>query len=213
VRSSADRPQGGSAAWLAVAALLLLPALALFGQALGPRLLAWEPALWMTEPWRWWSAAWIHLSPLHLGANGAGAALVAALGVAARVPPRAALAWALAWPATQLGLLAMPDITGYGGLSGVLHAGVAVVAVVLVRRSGQGERRVGLAIAAVLTLKLLIEAPWRAAVIHPVGWDIAVAPLAHASGALAGAGLAWLLCRPVARTGQHLPPTRSPADR
>jgi hypothetical protein len=138
--------------------------------------------------------------------------LVAALGVAARVPPRAALAWALAWPATQLGLLAMPDITGYGGLSGVRHAGVAVVAVVLVRRTARDERRVGLAIAAVLTLKLLIEAPWRAAVIHPAGWDIAVAPLAHASGALAGAGLAWLLCRPVARTGQNLPPTRSPAD-
>jgi rhomboid family GlyGly-CTERM serine protease len=213
VRSSADRPHGGSAAWLAVAALLLLPALALFGQALGPRQLAWEPSLWMAEPWRWWSAAWIHLSPLHLGANGAGAVLVASLGVAARVPQRAALAWALAWPATQLGLLAMPDITGYGGLSGVLHAGVAVVAVVLVRRTGRGERRVGLAIAAVLTLKLLIEAPWRAAVTHPVGWDIAVAPLAHASGALAGAGLAWLLCRPVTRTGQNLPPTRSPADR
>lgn len=213
MQSSADRPQGGSAAWLAVAALLLLPALALFGQPLGPRLLAWEPALWLAEPWRWWSAAWLHLSPLHLGANGAGAVLVAALGVAARVPARAALAWALAWPATQLGLLAMPEITGYGGLSGVLHAGVAIVAVVLLRRRGRDERRVGLAIAAVLTLKLLIEAPWHTAVTHPVGWDIAVAPLAHASGALAGAGLAWLLCRPGSGITRNLPASRSPADR
>ena len=61
--------------------------------------------------------------------------------------------------------------------------------------------------------KLLIEAPWRAAVTHPVGWDIAVAPLAHASGALAGAALAWLLCRPVSRTGQRPPAVRSAADR
>lgn len=154
----------------------------------------------------------MHLSTLHLGANGAGASLVAALGVTARVPPRAALAWALAWPATHLGLLARPEITGYGGLSGVLHAGVAVVAVVLLRRAGRGERRVGLAIAAVLSLKLLVEAPWRAAVTHPVGWDIAVAPLAHASGALAGAGLAWLLCRPGSRTSRNLSAARRPAD-
>ena len=189
----------GSAAWVAVGALLLLPALAIQGQATAPPVLAWDPAAGWTLAWRAWSAAWVHLSGLHLAANAAGALLVIALGVAARLPPRAALAWALAWPLTHMGLLAVAGIGRYGGLSGVLHAGVAVVAVTLVLRGGRPERRVerrlGLAIGAALALKLLLEAPWRAAVLQPAGWDIAVAPAAHVSGALAGALLAGLLGR------------------
>ena len=189
----------GSAAWVAVGALLLLPALAIQGQATAPQVLAWDPAAGWTQAWRAWSAAWVHLSALHLAANAAGALLVIALGVAARVPPRAALAWAMAWPLTQLGLLAVPGVGRYGGLSGVLHAGVAVVAVTLAMRPGPMERRVerrlGLAIGAALALKLLFETPWRAAVVQPAGWDIAVAPVAHVSGALAGALLAALLLR------------------
>ncbi|HEY2925743.1 MAG TPA: hypothetical protein VGJ65_02660, partial [Albitalea sp.] len=43
------------------------------------------------------------------------------------------------------------------------------------------------AIAAGLALKVVSESPWGAPLRHPPGWDIAVAPLAHASGALAGA--------------------------
>ncbi|HEY0858541.1 MAG TPA: hypothetical protein VGE16_15865, partial [Albitalea sp.] len=56
-----------------------------------------------------------------------------------------------------------------------------------------GRRRVGLALLAGLALKVLLEAPWAGALRHPHGWDIAVAPLAHASGALAG-----LLCALIA---------------
>ena len=47
--------------------------------------LDWQPALASSEPWRAWSAAIVHYSALHLAANLAGIALVAALGfVAAR---------------------------------------------------------------------------------------------------------------------------------
>ena len=69
----------------------------------------------------------MHFSELHLAANLAGCVLVAALGLTARVPTRCVVAWALAWPALHLGLWVQPALTHYGGLSGVLHAGVAVV--------------------------------------------------------------------------------------
>jgi len=50
--------------------------------------------------------------------------------------------------------------------------------------------------------KLLSESPWGAALRHPAGWDIAVAPIAHATGALAGAVCAAiaLLLRPRTHT-------------
>jgi rhomboid family GlyGly-CTERM serine protease len=187
--------RSGSAAWCAVGALLLLPSLFFGTDAAAGAALAWRPALWMDEPWRLWSAAWIHLSTLHLIANLAGGVLVVALGAAARVDARSALAWTLAWPLTHLGLLLMPELQRYGGLSGVLHGGVAVVAVALLRRANRAERRVGFAIAAVLAFKLLSEAPWRGPLAYPAGWDIPVAPLAHGTGALAGAVLAWVLLR------------------
>ena len=146
----------------------------------------WQPALAWREPWRAWSAAWLHFSGLHLAANLAGAALVGALGWAASVPRRSALAWFVAWPLSQLGLLVRPDLIHYGGLSGVLHAGVAVAALYLIVRT-RGPRRVtGIALLVALAAKVLSESPWGAPLRHPAGWDIAVAPFAHASGLLAG---------------------------
>jgi rhomboid family GlyGly-CTERM serine protease len=187
------------AAWVVLAAALAaasvvaawLPALAL----------DWQPALALGEPWRWWTAAFVHWSPRHLGANLLGAALVAALGAAARLPPSAALAWAIAWPLTHLALLLQPALLRYGGLSGVLHAGVAIAALQLLRRGHGRHRLVGGAVLAGLALKLLLEAPWGAPLRHPPGWDIAVAPLAHASGATAGA-LVWLLLAALQRRRQ-----------
>lgn len=196
--SSADaafaRP--ASLAWCALVALLILPSLAVAASPALREALIWRPALAASEPWRAVGAAWVHLSGLHLGANVAGTLLVGALGVAARMPLRASLAWALAWPLTQLSLLAVPALAGYGGASGVLHAGVAVIAFELVSRRDTRDRRLGWAIAAVLLFKLLSEAPWRGPLAHPAGWDIVVAPAAHVSGALSGllmAALAWAL--------------------
>jgi hypothetical protein len=134
----------------------------------------------------------VHYSRLHLLANLAGAALVAALGVAAQLPPRAALAWLAAWPLTQALLLWRPDLAHFGGLSGVLHAGVAVVAVHLLLRTSGRRRWIGAALLAGLAVKLVGEEPWGAALRHPAGWDIAVAPLAHATGVAAGVACALL---------------------
>ncbi len=205
--SSADRDSGNDAgrAWAGLAALLGFGAAAVFAAAtFDPAAFAaatasldWQPALAWRQPWRAWSAAWLHFSSLHLAANLAGTALVGALGWIGRVPRRTTLAWFVAWPLTQIGLLVQPELLHYGGLSGVLHAGVAVAALYLMVSARGPRRAIGVALLAALAAKVLSEAPWGEALRHPAGWDIAVAPFAHASGFVAG-----LLTSAVAE-GQH----------
>ena len=146
----------------------------------------WQPELAFAEPWRAWTAVFVHYSGLHLAANLAGAALVGALGWAARAPLRSVVAWAAAWPLTQIGLLVQPALLQYGGLSGVLHAGVMVVSIHLIFEGTLTQRRVGGATLLIVLLKVLSETPWAGPLRHPAGWDIAVAPMAHASGLVAG---------------------------
>jgi rhomboid family GlyGly-CTERM serine protease len=159
--------------------------------ALPSPLLDWQPERFTAEPWRAFSAAFVHWSLFHLGANLLGVVVVAALGLAAHLPRAAALAWAAAWPLTHLPLLLQPALAHYGGLSGVLHAGVAVAALWLVACHDGPRRGLGAAIGAGLLVKLLMEAPWGPP-LRPAegllqgGFDIATAPLAHATGAAAG---------------------------
>lgn len=194
----------GSRAWLALAALLGLGAL--LAWPLPRTLLDWQPGLVANEPWRAFSAAAVHYSRLHLAANLAGALLVGLLGVVAELPLRCTLAWLAAWPLTHLGLLLRPELAHYGGLSGVLHAGVALAALQLALH-GQGRRRaIGAAILVGLVAKVLSEAPWGPVLQQRPDWDIPIAPWAHASGLVAGlltgllAGLAGILC---ARLSSH----------
>ncbi|HWH83686.1 MAG TPA: rhomboid family intramembrane serine protease, partial [Burkholderiaceae bacterium] len=144
-------------------------------------------ALAAHEPWRAVSAIGVHYSAQHLAANLAGAAVVAGFGAVAALPARCAGAWLAAWPLTQFGLLARPDLAHYGGLSGVLHAGVAIAALFLIARGTRAQRGLGAAVLAGVGLKLVAEAPWGAALRAVPGWDIAVAPFAHVSGVVAGA--------------------------
>ena len=199
-------------AWWGVGLLLLLvPSLLIALQpGLARMALVWVPALVWDEPWRWWSAAWVHLSTRHLLANLAGAVLVVLLGWVARLPREAAWAWALAWPLTHLGLLLAPDLLRYGGLSGALHAGVAVAAVAIVREAALHRDRVlGALLLAGLCTKVLGEQAWVHTLVTPPGWDIAVAPLAHASGTVCGTLAALLLVR--SRPWTPAPPPGSSA--
>lgn len=192
-----------STAWLGLSGLAGASALAAW-LAADPTALRWQPDLVWSQPWRLFSAAFVHLSALHLAANLLGTVLVAALGGAARCGRRATLAWALAWPLTHVGLLLQPALGWYGGLSGVLHAGVAVAGWQLLRGGPGAQRRIGVLLAGGLLLKLLLEAPWQGVLRQPPGWDIAIAPLAHSSGAIAG-----LLCALVCGVGT----ARDPAQR
>ena len=156
----------------------------------------WQPGRAFAEPWRAWTAVAVHYSGLHLAANLAGAVLTAGLGVAAQVPTRAAWAWLAAWPLTQFGLLVEPALLHFGGLSGVLHAGVVIVVVFLLVHGSRAQRVVGLVVLGGYAIKLVGEAPWGPPLRQPPGWDIAIAPVAHASGTLAGAvcalvAIAW----------------------
>lgn len=174
----------GARGWFAMSVLLAAAAGALWW---APReAMAWQPAHALGEPWRAWSAAFVHWTPWHLGANLLGCAVVGAFGVAARVPMRAAVAWLVAWPLSHAALALRPALTNYGGLSGVLHAGVAVAAWHLLRHDSGTRRAIGAAVMAGLVAKLLLEKPWGAPTQPLAGWDFAVAPLAHVTGALAG---------------------------
>jgi rhomboid family GlyGly-CTERM serine protease len=203
-RANGPEPWPASAWWWAALALLLGASSVLVfglehwsGSGLGRASLAleWQPSLSGSQPWRAWTAGFVHYSELHLLANLAGCVLVGALGLAARVSARCVIAWAIAWPMLHLGLWAQPAVAHYGGLSGVLHAGVAVVAMHLLFRPSRSQRRIGALVLAGLALKLVSEAPWAGAISHPAGWDVAVAPGAHVSGVLAG-----LVCAALAET-------------
>jgi rhomboid family GlyGly-CTERM serine protease len=192
--AQAARQTRGARLWIAVAALLAVPALhaAVAGGTMAP-VLDWQPGLALHEPWRLWSAAWVHLNNLHLAANIAGTLLVGTLGVAAGVTARAAVAWALAWPLTHAALWLRPDVAHYAGLSGVLHAGVMVVAVGLLRDGTGRARAIGVALAGGVLVKVAAEAPWAEALPWSSALHIATVPFAHASGVVAGAACSWLL--------------------
>jgi hypothetical protein len=184
------------AAWAALAGLLA--GIALCGALFDPAWLEWQAPASLAEPWRAWTAVAVHYSRLHLTANLIGTALVGALGVVGGVGRGSVAAWFVAWPLTQFGLGLRPDLAAYGGLSGVLHAGVAVAAVHLVAGGHGRQRLVGVAILVGLALKVVGEAPWGPALRRGGGWDIAIAPFAHASGTVAGlvcALAAWALAR------------------
>lgn len=150
--------------------------------------LDWQPGLVIAEPWRALTAAGVHYSARHLALNLAGAAVLAAMGALARPTMRFVWAWAAAWPLTHWGLVLRPDLRHYGGLSGVLHAAVAVMAVHLLAEGSRPQRLLGAALLLGLVLKVASETPWGAALRHPPGWDIAIAPFAHATGLAAGLG-------------------------
>jgi len=168
-------------AWFAVASTLALGTVLAWGRP--PDAIDWQPALAWRQPWRAWSAVFVHYSGLHLLGNAAGLSLVTAFGLAARAPLRLAMAWAVAWPLTQFGLLTQPALAHYGGLSGVVHAGVAIVCAHLIWR---GQWFIGGSVFAGLIVKVLSEAPWGPPLRHWPGWDITLAPLVHASGVVAG---------------------------
>jgi rhomboid family GlyGly-CTERM serine protease len=174
----------GARAWLAVAALLGAVAL---GGALWPHAaLDWQPAIAAREPWRALTAVGVHYDSAHLAGNLAGAALAALFGVVARVTPPVAWAWLVAWPLTQLALLSRPDLAHYGGLSGVLHAGVSAVATFLLVTGTRAQRVLAAAVFIGLSIKLWSEAPWGDASQVQAGRSFALAPLAHLSGTVAG---------------------------
>lgn len=190
--------------WAALAAVLALASvLALW---LPASWLDWQPDLAVHEPWRSFTAAFVHWSDQHLVANLFAAAVVGAYGWAAQVPRALTLAWLASWPLSHAMLLVRPELAHYGGLSGMLHGGVAITCLWLLTHDRGGRRVVGGLVTLGLFIKLTTETPWGPALQHPQEWDIAVVPLAHTTGALAGfvCGALALLLAPGSK-GRPLP--------
>ena len=181
----------------------MLGVAALAGTAWPAEALDWQPALAAAQPWRAFTAVAVQYSREHLLLNLLAVALAALFGLVAQLPARMAVAWLAAWPLTHLGLLVKPELTHYGGLSGVVHAGVAVVIMWLLLTGTRAQRLVTLAVLTGFAGKLVSEAPWGPALRHAQGWSIATAPIAHTTGALAGAVCAFVVwatwCSPAPR--------------
>ncbi len=158
----------------------------------GADALTWRAADGLHRPWTWFGAALVHLSTAHWLGNLLALAALAALGWAVRAGRAATAAWALAWPLSTVGLWTWPVVGHYVGLSGVVHAGVAVLA--LHCAGPAGRRTVGLLLAAGLALKLAGEQAWRQPVRFDPAWGFDVVVAAHLSGAVAGAACALLVC-------------------
>jgi hypothetical protein len=175
----------------------------------------WRADGWTTQPWTLWTSAWVHLNTPQLIVNQIALGALTAFAWVIRPNWTCTLAWLLAWPLGQLSLLWWPQIGYAVGLSGVLHAGVAVLAVQLLRRCipiPKAQRWGGL-LALVLLGKLLLERGWA----YPVVWDgandMSVVQAGHLSAA------AWGLLLGLAATWgpfwrlAGLPPAPSPAGR
>jgi len=142
------------------------------------------------NPLNYWTCAWLHANTRHLLANLAGLALVMLLGWTWQLPPRSALAWALAWPLTHLALLLDPRLATYYGLSGVLHAGVGIIAVSLITHARPTQ---GWLLLVGLLAKCWLENPQLSATLVRPDLGMTVAPLSHLAGAGVGLALAWAL--------------------
>lgn len=174
-------------------------------------LLTWQADGGLRRAWTLWSSAWVHLNTPHLISNQLALGVLTAFVWVVRPPLASALAWLLAWPLVQAVLPLWPQIGYAVGLSGVLHAGVAVLAVHLLRQriALPQARRWGLLLGLGLLAKLGLERGWN----HPVVWDTAnhmsVVRGAHLAGAFWGLCLGLLTSGPFRR---QRPETAAPGN-
>lgn len=172
-------------AWPFLCAVLALASLAAW--AMGPASVAlqWDVSSWPREPWTLWTSALVHLSAGHLLANLLALGSLAVLGAALRVGKPAALALLVAWPLGTLALTAWPEVKQYSGLSGLIHAAVAVLwADAAIQRKAYPMSFV---VFVGVVFKLMTEHAWTAPIAFDPSWGFNVVYAAHLSGTLAGA--------------------------
>ncbi len=197
----------GSRSWLALCALHGVASMVLWwSQEAAVQALVWRSAEWHQAPWTLWTSAWVHLNTPHLVGNQLALGALTAAGWWLRPTRAATLAWALSWPLTQMSLVLWPLIGYAVGLSGVLHAGVAVLAVQLLLGGPRALRPWGTLLMAGLLLKLWLEQGWARPVVWDPGNQMSVVQAAHLAGAAWGAcfgalGAGWNRWRARRRAG------------
>ena len=147
--------------------------------------LVWHAEAWSYHPWQLWTASLAHLTAAHLLINLAALVALAILGGFMHAGRTAVAACLLAWPLSTLALVLWPEISYYSGMSGLLMAMLAVLAVHATTRS---EARVsGMVLLCVLGFKLLSEHAWTQPMAFDPHWGFNVVYAAHLTGAVAGA--------------------------
>ena len=162
----------------------------------------WHHDLWRTQPWTLWTAPLLHFLWPHLLGNALALAALAVLGTALKATPRDARALLLAWPLGTLALTLWPAVGGFYGLSGLVHAAAAIVA--LRALADPPLRWLGLLVGGGLMIKLAIERGWAVPVAFDSAWGFNVVLAAHLASASVGAGM-LLLLEPLAqrRVARH----------
>jgi len=153
------------------------------------QVLTWRADTWWQHPWTLWTTPWVHINTPHLIGNQMAVGALAAMAWLVRPNAVASVAWLLAWPTVALVLPLWPHIGYAVGLSGLIHAAVAVVAVHLLLdqdRFVPSSRRWGGLLAAGLLAKLLLEQGWHWPVVWSNSADMSVVQAAHLTGAVAG---------------------------
>ncbi|MDO9238299.1 MAG: rhomboid family intramembrane serine protease [Aquabacterium sp.] len=188
------RTHTGTWLWLALCLTLAVPAWWLAPVSLTQPVTTWHPLAQTLvmhpdmglhqSAWVWWTSAWLHGSQLHLTHNLIALGLIAMMGMLCRVSALSAAIWCLVWPLTQLGMVIQaPPLQSYIGLSGVLHGGVAVMAMQqIVDTQSTYLKPIAWVLAVGLLIKIIMENPWSHTITHPNGSDIAVATWGHLTG-------------------------------
>ena len=173
--------------WPALCAALAVASLAVWaGGPTAAAALQWQAGTWMHQPWTLFTSALVHLSGAHLLANLLALGALAVLGGSLGAGRSACIALLGAWPLGTLALLAWPGVTRYSGLSGLVHAAVAVLwAHAAIRGKAYP---LSFVLFAALLFKLLSEHAWTTPVAFDPDWGFNVVYAAHLGGTLAGAG-------------------------
>lgn len=183
------------AAWPLLCALIVAASVAVWMAGVAghvdPAHWRWQADGWQRQPWTLWTAPVLHFLWPHLLGNALALTALAVLGSGLEASPRDAVALLLAWPIGTLALQMWPDVQAYFGLSALVHAAAAIVAL---RALAQPPVRwLGLLLAGGLLVKLVIERGWLMPVGFDSDWGFNVVFAAHLCGAAAGALLALAL--------------------
>lgn len=195
---------------------LLLPAL-LF--TLNPELFELRgPVVTGAQVWRLVTGHWTHWSTAHLTWNLASFLLLAAACELDRACGRRRMLAAVACAALDIPAalwLALPEMSRYRGLSGIVSALFTLLAITLLRDGlATGHRARTLAGAAALTAfgsKIAFElATGDLLFVQPTAGEVPFVPipLAHAVGGFCGLAIGGLVRRRPVVTGNHVEPTR-----
>jgi len=182
--------------WVYLAVALLLFFQLFFTQTIYNR------HVFFTEPWRWWTAHWVHLGVWHWVLNAVALSLLPEIFFHAS-RRLFILLWFTLPPLLSLLLyFFQPTLVLYAGLSGVLHGIYLAIALNAIQSHYAAERRMG----CVVVLGVCAKVGWEAYSGSSQTAELIGAPVvlhAHLYGAVLG-GLIWLMLRSIPFSAKNI---------